>query len=388
MASEVRSVFILAGEPSGDRLGAYLVRRLRERIEVTLSGVGSDALVGEGLRSLYPMHDLSVMGLWDVLERLPLLLWRARQTVKAILRAQPDIVILVDAQVFSATIAKRLRKAGFQKPILLYVAPAVYAWRPERAPGLRRLYDEILAVLPLEPAVMARLGGPPTTYVGHPATAAMPMRRAMPAAGPLLLLPGSRQGELKRDLPMIREVAESLAGHPRLTGFVLPTPDFLRPRIEAEVATWKIPVSVVTSETDKIAAFEAAVGAIAVIGTVTLELALRGVPMVVTHVWDNAQAWGVKKYQVRFTALPNIVIDRMAVPELLSTEPDVLGLIRTTRQLLDEPAVAAAQVEAFGEIRRLMEQGMPGAPLVDPVDRVLARLGLAPTGARSSASGR
>src|SRR4051794_15875307 len=197
MVDPVR-LFVVAGEPSGDRIGADLVKRLRVSRSVQLIGVGGVELEGEGLRSLYPMSNLSVMGLNDVLKRLPLLLWRLRQTVEAITKAAPDLVVLIDSQVFSETIAKRLRKAGYKGQILLYVAPAVWAWKPERAVDIEPLYDEVLAVLPFEPAVMKRLGGPITTYVGHPALEHTSLRKKQPERGPLLLLPGSRQGELKR----------------------------------------------------------------------------------------------------------------------------------------------------------------------------------------------
>ena len=140
MADPVR-LFIVAGEPSGDRIGADLVRRLRTHRGVQLSGVGGDALQGEGLRSLYPMSDLSVMGVKDVLIRAPLLLWRIRQTANAILEARPDILVLIDSQVFCQMVAQRLRKAGYKGQIILYVAPAVWAWKPERAPTLKPLYD-------------------------------------------------------------------------------------------------------------------------------------------------------------------------------------------------------------------------------------------------------
>ena len=159
MADPIR-LFIVAGEPSGDRIGADLVRRLRTHRQVQLSGVGGDALQGEGLRSLYPMSDLSVMGVKDVLMRAPLLLWRIRQTANAILEARPDVLVLIDSQVFCQMVAQRLRQAGYAGQIILYVSPAVWAWKPERAPTLKPLFNEVLAVLPFEPAVMRKLDGP------------------------------------------------------------------------------------------------------------------------------------------------------------------------------------------------------------------------------------
>lgn len=366
-------LFILAGEASGDRIGADLVQRLRRRTDLTLSGIGGPELQAEGLTSLFPMENLSVMGWSDVLKRLPLLLWRVRQTANAILKQRPDAVVLIDSQVFAKAIAKRLRRAGLDVPMLLYVAPTVWAWRPERAAEMKPLFDEVLAVLPFEPKVMAELGGPPTSYVGHPALTRFPMRPAQPERGPLLLLPGSRIGELRRHLALMRQAAEMLQPHPRITGFVIPTLTSLADRLRAEVATWPVPVEIVTGEARQ-AAFATAYAAFAVSGTVTFELAMSGVPMVVTYVADAQQAKRYlalgRKLQI---ALPNIVLGREEIPELQFTDPKAERSLAPLAALLDNPAAVASQVAAFHNIRALMQKGAPEAPLVDPAERVLAR---------------
>jgi lipid-A-disaccharide synthase len=365
-------LFIMAGEASGDRIGADLVQRLRARTKLELSGVGGPELQAEGLSSLFPMEDLSVMGWSDVLRRLPLLLWRARQTAKGIIRQRPDVVVLIDSQVFSKAVASRVRRAGLDVPILLYVAPTVWAWRPERAAELKPLYDEVLAVLPFEPKVMADLGGSPTSYVGHPAIARFPMRATQPERGPMLLLPGSRVGELRRHLPLMRQATEMLGSHPRLTGFVIPTLAALADRLRAEVASWPVPVDVVSGDARQ-TAFGSAYAAFAVSGTVTFELAMSGVPMVVTYVADAQQAKHYRSLGRRVQiALPNILLGREEIPELqfaeLNDEPSLAPLAA----LLDDPAAVAAQVAAFHHIRALMQKGAPEAPLVDPAERVLA----------------
>ena len=164
-------LFILAGEPSGDRIAADLVSRLQQRVPLAFSGVGGHELEALGLRSLFPMRDLAVMGVSDVVLRLPLLLWRIEQTARAIRAGKPDIVVLVDSQDFSRLLAKRLKRLGYAGKLILYVAPSVWARAPQRAAKLTPLFEEVLAVLPFEPAVMQRLDGPPTCYVGHPALA-------------------------------------------------------------------------------------------------------------------------------------------------------------------------------------------------------------------------
>lgn len=371
--AEALRLFVLAGEASGDRIGADLVRRLRQRTGLELAGVGGSELMGEGLHSMFPMADLAVMGWSDVLMRLPLLLWRARQVADAIIRSRPDVVVLIDSQVFVRVVAERVRKAGGRVPMLLYVAPAVWAWAPERAAKLKPLFDEVLAVLPFEPRVMAELGGLPTHYVGHPALTRQPMRAAQPPRGPFLLLPGSRMGELRRHLGLMRAAVEALREHPQVSAFVLPTLVTLKDRLAAEVAGWPAPVEVVTGPA-RDAAFAAAVGAFAVSGTVTLELALAGVPMVVTYVGDRGQARRYARLETPpMVGLPNIVAGREVVPELLFPgEVDVARVGPALHALLDDPAAIAAQLGAFRDIRALMQQGAPEAPLVDPAERVLA----------------
>ena len=374
MQPEPVSIFVLAGEPSGDRIGGALVGRMKQKVALRLTGVGGSMLMAEGLSPLFPMADLSVMGYSDVLKRLPKLLWRLRQAAGAVIAARPDVVVLIDSQVFSATLARRLRKKGYRGPILLYVAPAVWAWKPERAPELKPLFDEILSVLPFEPAAMLRLDGPPATYVGHPALARLPFRPALPTRGPLLLLPGSRDGEIRRTLPLMRAVAERLHRHPKVTSLLLPTPASQHANIVAATSGWDDQVEEVSAEASVRQAFAAAVGAVAVTGTVTLELALSGVPIVSTYVGDAGQAKRFAKYKVKFVSLPNIILDREVIPELLFTTPKPDQLIGAVQRLLDDPAAAEVQLAAFAEIRALMERGAPEAPLQDPAERVLAAL--------------
>ncbi len=373
MAEPLR-LFILAGEASGDRIGADLVQRLRSRTTLALTGVGGAELEREGLVSLFPMENLSVMGWSDVLRRLPLLLWRVRQAARTIIRQRPDVVVLIASQVFDKAVAGRVRKAGLRVPMLLYVAPSVWAWRPERALELKPLFNEILAVLPFEPQAMADLDGPPTSYVGHPALTRFPMRPAQPERGPLLLLPGSRDGELRRHLPLMREAAAMLQTHPRITGFILPTLTSLAERLKAEVSTWPVPVQVVAGA-DRHDAFAAAYAAFAVSGTITFELAMSGVPMVVTYVADPQQARRAARIgRPVQIALPNIVLGREVVPELQFVDPRAERSLAPLAALLDDREAVSEQVAAFHELRALMEKGAPEAPLVDPAERVMAHL--------------
>lgn len=373
MADPIR-LFVVAGEPSGDRIGADLVKRLRVEHRVTLAGVGGAELEGEGLKPLFPMSDLSVMGLTDVLMRLPLLLWRIRQTAQSILSLAPDLVVLIDSQVFSQKVAERLRRAGYAGKILLYVAPSVWIYKPERAVTLKALYDEVLAVLPFEPAVMRKLGGPTTHYVGHPALEQTVFRAVQPERGPVLLLPGSRAGELRRHLPLMEMVAARLSKHPRVTGFVLPTPKSMEQQVFETVTQWKTPVFVTTTGEGKRKGFAESIVAAAVSGTVTLELALAGVPMAITYVGDRAQIRHWTKHKPRFAGLPNILSGSGLAPEFIGGAPQPEPLIEALERLLDDPAEAEHQRAGYRRVRAGMEQGAPDAPVTDAVERILAHL--------------
>ncbi|WP_375450956.1 lipid-A-disaccharide synthase [uncultured Devosia sp.] len=364
-------LFVLAGEPSGDRIAADLVKRLRAKVNVDVSGVGGDELIGQGLRPPFPMSDLAVMGLTDVLLRLPLLLWRIEQTARAIMATQPDIVVLVDAQDFSKRLAKRIKTLGFGKPILLYVAPTVWARAPHRAKALKPLFDEVLAVLPFEPAVMTRLEGPLTSYVGHPALDEGLAICATSARGLVALLPGSRNGELRRHLPVLGQVAGQLADHSAVDGFFIPTLPSLESRLRAETANWPVPVTIVADRTARHALYAQSIIALSVSGTATLELALARLPMVVIYVLDTPQAREFERIGRPQVGLPNIILARPVTEELITVRPEPDLLVAAARRLLDNEKARHNQIVAFDELVALMEQGAPDAPRQDPADRVL-----------------
>ncbi len=224
MNKAVKSIFILAGEPSADFLGAELIADLcRREKNLHFCGVGGERL-GQSFSSIFPMNDLSVMGFSDVIRKLPKLLFRARQVTNYILTKKPDIVVLIDSQEFSKTIAKTLRKNNFSNPIILYVAPTVWAWKPYRAPILAKYIDEIFALFPFEVEVIKRLNGPKTSYVGHPAVKLIsPIKHQKNNKGTLAIYPGSRNGEIIRHLPVFGKIVKKLAANKNINSVILPT---------------------------------------------------------------------------------------------------------------------------------------------------------------------
>ena len=370
--SDALRLFILAGEPSGDRIAADLVGRLRSRVDLDLSGVGGDELAGQGLTSLFPMSDLAVMGVTDVILNLPRLLWRLEQAARAILSARPDVVVLVDAQDFSRLLAARLRKRGYKGRLILYVAPSVWARNPERAARLKPLFDAVLAVLPFEPAVMERLGGPPTVYVGHPALGDALPPRDEPECGPLVLLPGSRAGELRRHLPVLAALASDLVRNPAVSELVIPTLPRLRERLESETRTWPVPVRVVAGRDARRDLYASAAAALCVSGTVTLELAMARVPMAVIYALDGHQARIFEKLGRPQVSLPNIILGRTVVPETVRAPLSADHVRPVIMELLDNKKARQDQSAAFDELLGLMQAGQSPHLRQDPAEQVLS----------------
>jgi lipid-A-disaccharide synthase len=316
-------LFLVAGEPSGDRLGAALMDGLRALAPgIGIEGIGGPEMTARGLRSLFPMEELSVMGLAEVLPRLPRLLRRRDETVAAVARAAPDALVTIDSPDFCLRVAARAKASRPGLRTIHYVAPSVWAWRPGRAERMARSIDHVLALLPFEPPFM-EAAGMGCDFVGHPVVAerraseaeAAAFAARLPGAGPVVLvLPGSRAGEVRRHLPVF---GEALRGLPQDTRVVVPVVPHLGATVRAGVRAWPRPATVVEGA-DKRAAFAAADAALAASGTVSLELAANGVPMVIAYdmAWITRQIVA-RMLRVDTVTLVNLVGETRAVPEFL-----------------------------------------------------------------------
>lgn len=366
-------VFVVAGEPSGDVLGAAVVGALRAMgVHLELMGVGGPALEGEGLQSLFPMTDIAVMGLGPVLRRLPLILRRMSMTVAAARAARPDVLLLIDSPDFCHRVGARVRRADPSIKTVAYVSPTVWAWRPGRAAKMARWCDRLLALLPFEPEAHHRLHGPPTTYVGHPLMGRLDrlrptaVPRSVPVGRPprLLILPGSRQSEVSRLIAPFGETLARLSAKVGPIEATIPAVPHVRAAIEAAVATWPVKATIVTGEAAKEAAFRAADLALAASGTVTLELALAGIPTVAAYKLD-ALARRVVPFlkvpkplagliDVRTPILPNLIVNRVAIPALIDAEvtPEALA-VGLARLLADTPE-RRAQLQLFADVEAAM----------------------------------
>src|ERR1700723_3215309 len=210
-----RKIFLVATEESGDRLGANLMKVLRQRLggAVQFEGVGGQSMAREGLASLFPIEELSIIGLAAVAKQLPKILRLIRETTQAVTQASPDILVIIDSPDFTHRVARRVRARDPSIPIVDYVSPSVWAWRSGRARAMCRYVDHVLALLPFEPEEYRRLGGPPCSYVGHPLVEQIDILRPYPAEQKrrdgrppvLLVLPGSRRGEVNHHMAIFGE---------------------------------------------------------------------------------------------------------------------------------------------------------------------------------------
>ncbi len=314
------------------------------------------------------------MGFTAVAGRLPTIVRRVRQTVRDILATSPDVVVLIDSPDFTHAVARRVRRVRPDLPVVDYVCPSVWAWRPGRAKAMRAYIDHVLTLLPFEPKVLQDLGGPAGTYVGHPLAQDMP-----PLAEPsdevpkLLLLPGSRGGEIKRILPLLEQTVDVLHHRNRVPFEpVLVAVDRHRATLETEIAGWRHRPKLVSGAQNGMT-FQNASAALACSGTVTLELAVHGVPTAVVYNTDLITR-RLGAFITAWTAvLPNLILDRVVMPEDIDNMARPERLARRVEQLLVPGPARAMQTEAFAELREVMRTEKPAGELAAEIVLSAAR---------------
>jgi lipid-A-disaccharide synthase len=370
-------LFLVAGEPSGDRLGGALIEGMRALgVAPELAGVGGPSMAAAGMASRFPMEELSVMGIAEVLPRLPNLLRRIRETAEAVAAMRPDALVTIDSPDFSLRVARAARKRLPELRTIHYVAPSVWAWRPGRAAKMAEVVDHVLALLPFEPPYM-EAAGMTCDFVGHPVAAepqASPAEvaalRAELAIAPgqpvLALLPGSRRGEVTRLAPIFAEVARRLrALRPELAVIVPAAPavvGLLDERMRADEAGWPHVLDprgfdASAWEARKRAAFAAADVALAASGTVSLELAAAGTPMVIAYDANPLTVWMVRRLvRVDTATLVNLVTETRAVPEFLG-DCTAQAIVPAVEALFADPGMAAAQRAASARAMALLGRG-------------------------------
>jgi len=362
------NIFIIAGEESGDRLGAALMAAITAQAAgpAVFTGIGGTAMSGCGLASLFPIDELAINGFVAIPARLPLIVRRIRETAAAVIAARPDVLVIVDSPDFTHRVARRVRAAAPEIPIVDYVSPTVWAWRPGRAAAMRRYVDHVLALLPFEPEAHRRLGGPPCTFVGHPLAEAVATlrpnaeeRERREAAPPLLLvLPGSRGGEISRHLATFGQAIALVREGIGDAEIVLPTVPHLLDRVVGETADWPVAPAIIVEPVRKWAAFRQARAALAASGTVTLELALAQVPSVIAYkVALVEEAIARMLATTRTIGLANIILGQTVMPELLQRQATPARLAQALVALIGDTPARRRQLDAFARLDAIMEIG-------------------------------
>jgi lipid-A-disaccharide synthase len=378
---------LVCGEPSGDQLGGQLMVALRavagERVSVT--GVGGQAMAAQGLRTLFPLDDTAVMGLNEVVPKIPIILRRVREVCDIAIRTRPDALVLIDSPDFTHRIARRLRRLAPTIRTVDYVAPQVWASRAYRARAMARNFDLLLALLPFEPPFFEEYGLR-TVFVGHPVIeraklmtggAQLRARLGIGSNEPLLaVLPGSRSSEIRFILPVFRAaVAKIAVSIPGLVT-VIPTVPHVASRVRDAVRDWPVPLHVIEGEVDKFSAMNTADAALAASGTVTTELALARTPMVVAYRVGWLTYMLARPLMVtRWITLVNLLLEREAVPEFLQSAATPRALADAVVHLLTNARTADAQRADLDLAASLLGQGCEAPSLraaralIDFVDR-------------------
>ena len=331
----IPKLYLAAAEESGDVLGGALMAALRVlQPSIAFAGVGGRAMRAQGLTSAFDTTELSIIGLASVPRKLPLIFRRIRETAEEVIAARPDALVIIDSPDFTHRVARRVRKAEPAIPIINYAPPTVWAWRPWRARAMRRYVDEVLAILPFEPAAFARLEGPHCTYVGHPLAEQIDLLRPnadeavrrLSDPPVLLVLLGSRASEVRRLAAFFGETIAQVAARTGALEVVLPTLPHVADLVREATASWRIRPRILLDRAEKHAAFRSGRAALAASGTVTLELALAGVPTVAAYripLWEGLVFRMMA--HIDTVILANLVLGHKAVPEFLQGECTQIG---------------------------------------------------------------
>lgn len=362
-------IFLVAGEPSGDQLGARLMASLKDEggPAIRFAGIGGEQMAEEGLKSLFPMAELSVTGIIEVMLHLPRIFRRIGDTVQAVLKCQPDVVVTIDSPDFSLKVAERLKGHGI--PLIHYVAPTVWAWKRWRARKMASFLDRVLALLPFEPPYF-EVHGLSCDFVGHPAVEGASggdgqrfrERYGIPMTAPLICaLPGSRRGETARLLPVFIKALTQL--NERVPGLhaAFPTVSTVADLIEEAVSALPMPVTVVRRRDEKYDVYAAADVALAKSGTVLIELAAAGVPTVVTHRVNPLTAFMVRRMvSLDNVSFVNILLGRPMQPELLQENCRPEKLATAVERMLSDSEWRAEQIEGERHVAEML--GIDGEP--------------------------
>ena len=348
-------IYLIAGEASGDQLGGRLMAEIKKQTggNVRFAGIGGARMSAEGLESAFPMAELSVMGLAEVVPHLPRIMQRISETVMQVERMRPAVLVTIDSPDFTLRVSRKLKDKGI--PLVHYVAPTVWAWKSGRAGKTAEFLDHMMALFPFEPPYFERVGLD-CTFVGHPVVDGGAEKGDGPnfraqhgipnTAIVLCALPGSRRGEVRRLLPIYRQVFNILGGEIPELYVVMPVAHGVAEEVDRFVSIWPAGLILVQGEAQRYDAFQASDLALAASGTVALELAVAGVPGVVAYKLNLVTAWLARAFvKVRYVNLINLLMDQEVIPELILERCEPKRIAASLWNLYDDREVRQAQIK-------------------------------------------
>lgn len=348
-------IFIIAGEASGDHLGAKLMTELKP-LDVSFAGIGGEEMQAQGLKSLFPMKELSIIGISGIIKDLPNLLSRLRYTVKTIQSLKPDVVITIDAPEFSFRVMKKLHKQPNRPFLIHYVAPSVWAWRPWLAKKISRFLDGLFCLYPFEPSMFAK-HGLKSVFVGHPAAHPIkPSKRIKRDSNLLCVLPGSRSSEVRSLLPIFKETVCRIQSEKPELHIIIPTVPGVEQYVREQTESWPMPVKIVLGEEERNIAFQQAYTALAASGTVSLQLAAHNIPFVIAYKVSKFNEFiGRLLIKTPWVGMVNILIsfqkfgcikqdEKPWVPEFLQDDCTPIKISDSVLQLMTDEKMRNAQL--------------------------------------------
>ena len=360
--------YLIAGEPSGDSLGARLIKALRRKDKnAEFYGVGGEGMQAEGIKSLFNISDLAVMGLAEVIPSIPRVLRHINETVADIQKVRPDVVVTIDSWSFSVRVHKKLRQLKLNIPQVHYVAPQVWAWKKKRARTMYKYIDLLLTLFPQEPKYFTPYNLQ-TEFVGHPVIESevvngvkgdFKKRHHIPEENRLLLvLPGSRHNEVERLLPTFLEVVKQLHERYNDFSFVIPTVSTVAAQVKEMVKQSGLPIEILEGTKERHDAFKSGDVAIAASGTVALELAIVDVPHIIAYKVPKLTEWLARHFiHIQFVNLSNILLGKEIVPELLQQDCCVEKSMYYVEQFMKHKPVYNQQMDGFEKVRKLLGMG-------------------------------
>lgn len=380
--SEKTKIYLIAGEASGDLLGSRLMRALKAKTKgnVEFFGVGGDTMEQEGLRSLFDISELAVMGIFEVIPSIPKVLRRIKETIDDIKKHQPDVVVTIDSWGFCSRIHKSLRKLNLGIRQIHYVAPQVWAWKKRRAKTMYKYVDELLTLLPKEPSYFTKYNLK-AVFVGHPVIESDVLKangadfrskfNIDPGKQIISILPGSRHTEVVKLLPDFLQAASRLYELNPDICFALPTVRTVAQRVRKMIRLSKLPIFVLETEADRYGAFQASSAAIAASGTVALELAICNIPHIIAYkVAPLTYVLAKHLVKIKYVNLTNLLLGRSVVPELLQEKCTPDNIVSEILELLKNGQAYEQQIEGFSEVRKYLSCGNQ-TPSQNAADEIL-----------------